>query len=129
MTRDSLRRTSDIVQVGFWGNLMFTRPQSGNIVPGVFTPVLGKHTKSFNLIDTLAIGVDRIQRSFEPMRRQVEIVATDTSQRRQGEVDPLQRRSWTESWRHLGACSRRSVTSDRKSTRLNSSHVEISYAV
>jgi len=38
----------------------------------VFTPVLAKHTKSFNLIDTLAVGVDRIQRSFDPMRRQVE---------------------------------------------------------
>jgi len=38
----------------------------------VFTPVLAKHTKSFNLIDILAVGVDRIQRSFEPMRRQVE---------------------------------------------------------
>lgn len=39
---------------------------------GDFTPVLAKHTKSFNLIDTLAVGVDRIQRSFEPMRQQVE---------------------------------------------------------
>ena len=38
----------------------------------MFTPVLAKHTKSFNLIDTLAVGVDRIQRSFEPMRRQVD---------------------------------------------------------
>ena len=28
---------------------------------GEFTPVLAKHTKSFNLIDTLAVGVDRIQ--------------------------------------------------------------------
>lgn len=46
--------------------------QFGSIVPGVFTPVLAKHTKNFNLIDTLAVGVDRIQRSFEPMRRQVE---------------------------------------------------------
>jgi hypothetical protein len=44
-----------------------------DIVPGVFTPVLAKHTKSFNLIDTLAVGVDRIQRSFEPMRHQVEL--------------------------------------------------------
>jgi hypothetical protein len=44
----------------------------GNIVPGVFTPVLAKHSKSFNLIDTLAVGVDRIQRNFEPMQRQVE---------------------------------------------------------
>ena len=42
------------------------------IVPGVFTPVFAKHSKSFNLIDTLAVGVDRIQRNFEPMQRQVE---------------------------------------------------------
>jgi hypothetical protein len=39
---------------------------------GDFTPVLAKHSKSFNLIDTLAVGVDRIQRNFEPMQRQVE---------------------------------------------------------
>jgi hypothetical protein len=39
---------------------------------GDFTPVLAKHCKSFNLIDTLAVGVDRIQRNFEPMRHQVE---------------------------------------------------------
>ena len=39
---------------------------------GDFTPVLAKHTKSFNLIDTLWVGVDRIQRNFEPMQRQVE---------------------------------------------------------
>jgi hypothetical protein len=38
----------------------------------VFTPVLAKHTKSFNLVDTLSVGVDRIQRDFEPMQRQVE---------------------------------------------------------
>jgi hypothetical protein len=38
----------------------------------VFQPVLAKHTKSFNLIDALSVGVDRIQRNFEPMRRQVE---------------------------------------------------------
>jgi len=34
--------------------------------------LLAKHSKSFNLIDTLAVGVDRIQRNFEPMQRQVE---------------------------------------------------------
>ena len=39
---------------------------------GEFQPVLAKHTKSLNLIDTLSVGVDRIQRNFEPMRRQVE---------------------------------------------------------
>jgi hypothetical protein len=42
------------------------------MVPGVFRPVLAKHTKSFNLVDTLSVGVDRIQRNFEPMQRQVE---------------------------------------------------------
>jgi len=39
---------------------------------GDFTPVLAKHSKSFNLIDTLSVGADRIQRNFEPMQRQVE---------------------------------------------------------
>jgi hypothetical protein len=39
----------------------------------VFAPVLAKHTKSFNLIDTFSVGVDRIQRNFEPMQRQVEL--------------------------------------------------------
>lgn len=38
----------------------------------MFTPVLPKHTKSFNLVDTLSVGVDRIQRNFEPLERQVE---------------------------------------------------------
>jgi hypothetical protein len=46
-------------------------PRFGSIVPGVFTPVLAKHTKSFNLVDTLSVGVDRIQRNFEPLQRQV----------------------------------------------------------
>ena len=54
-----------------WG-LRSAGPESGNIVPGVFRPVLAKHTKSFNLVDTLSVGVDRIQRNFEPMQRQVE---------------------------------------------------------
>ncbi len=39
---------------------------------GDFTPVLAKHTKSFNLVDTLSVGVDHIQRNFEPMQHQVE---------------------------------------------------------
>jgi hypothetical protein len=46
--------------------------QFGNIVPGVFTPVLAKHSKSFSLIDCLSVGVDRMQRNFDPMRKQVE---------------------------------------------------------
>ena len=44
----------------------------GNIVPGVFTPVLATHSKSFSLIDSIAVGVDRIERNFEPVRKQVE---------------------------------------------------------
>ena len=39
---------------------------------GDFTPVLAKHTKHLSLIDILAVGVDRMQRNFEPMRKQVE---------------------------------------------------------
>jgi hypothetical protein len=46
--------------------------ESGNIVTGVFTPVLAKHSKSFSLIDCISVGVDRMQRNFEPMRKQVE---------------------------------------------------------
>jgi len=39
---------------------------------GDFTPVLAKHSKRFSLVDSLAIGVDRIQRNFDPLRKQVE---------------------------------------------------------
>src|SRR3989475_12985010 len=39
---------------------------------GDFTPVLAKHTRRFSLVDALSVGVDRMQRTFEPMRRQVE---------------------------------------------------------
>jgi hypothetical protein len=38
----------------------------------VFTPVLAKHSKSFSLIDCISAGVDRMQRNFEPIRKQVE---------------------------------------------------------
>ena len=52
--------------------MLIRAPRVENIAPGVFTPVLAKHTKSFNLVDTLSVGVDRIQRHFEPLQRQVE---------------------------------------------------------
>lgn len=39
---------------------------------GDFTPVLAKHTKNLSLKDTLSVGVDRMQRSFEPMQNQIE---------------------------------------------------------
>ena len=51
---------------------MLTPRQFGSIVSSAFTPVLAKHSKSFSLIDCISVGVDRMQRSFEPMRKQVE---------------------------------------------------------
>ena len=38
---------------------------------GDFTPVLAKHTKRFSLVDAISVGVDRMQRNFEPMRQQI----------------------------------------------------------
>jgi hypothetical protein len=40
---------------------------------GDFSPVLAKHTKNFSLIDAVSVGVDRMQRNFEPMRHQINI--------------------------------------------------------
>ena len=37
----------------------------------MFAAVLAKRTKRFNFVDTVSVGVDRIQRNFEPMQRQV----------------------------------------------------------
>ena len=34
--------------------------------------MLAKHSKSFALIDCVSVGVDRMQRNFDPMRKQVE---------------------------------------------------------
>jgi hypothetical protein len=39
---------------------------------GNYSPVLAKHSKHFLLEDALSIGVDRMQRNFDPMRQQVE---------------------------------------------------------
>jgi hypothetical protein len=41
-------------------------------VTAVFTPILAKHSKSFSLIDCVSVHVDRMQRSFDPMRKQME---------------------------------------------------------
>jgi hypothetical protein len=45
---------------------------SNMAVAGDFTPLLAKHSKSFSLIDCISVGVDRMQRNFEPMRKHVE---------------------------------------------------------
>lgn len=50
---------------------------------GDFSPVLSKHSKNFNLIDALSVGVDRIQRSFEPLQLTV-------SQWREHEISEVQ---------------------------------------
>ncbi len=34
--------------------------------------MLAKHTKHLSLVGILAVGVDRMQRNFEPMQKQVE---------------------------------------------------------
>jgi hypothetical protein len=39
---------------------------------GDFIPVLAKHSNSFSLVDAISVGVDRMQRNFEPMQTQVE---------------------------------------------------------
>jgi len=38
---------------------------------GDFTPLLRKHTKNFDLIEAVSVGVDKIQRNFEPLSRQI----------------------------------------------------------
>jgi hypothetical protein len=45
---------------------------------GDFKPVLRKHTKAMELTDLMAVGVEKIQRNFDPMARQVEEWRTHT---------------------------------------------------
>jgi hypothetical protein len=40
---------------------------------GDFTPVLAKHSRSMNLIDVVSIGVDKMQRNFDPLKQQIEL--------------------------------------------------------
>jgi hypothetical protein len=51
-------------------NLIFASSEFENIVTGVFTPVLAKPSKSFSLVDCISVGVDWMQRNFEPLRKQ-----------------------------------------------------------
>jgi hypothetical protein len=39
---------------------------------GDFKPLLAKHTKHFDLVESVSIGVDRIQRGFGPLRGSIE---------------------------------------------------------
>lgn len=38
---------------------------------GDFTPVLFKHTRKLELLDVISVGVDRMQRSFAPLKEQI----------------------------------------------------------
>lgn len=38
---------------------------------GEFKPVLAKHSKHFDLEDTITIGIDRVQRYFSPLKEQI----------------------------------------------------------
>jgi hypothetical protein len=40
-------------------------PESETLSPALFTPVLAKRTKGFGLVDTLSVGLDRIQRKLQ----------------------------------------------------------------
>lgn len=40
---------------------------------GDFYPVMAKHTKNFNLLQSLSYGIDEMQRNFEPMVQAVEL--------------------------------------------------------
>ena len=44
---------------------------------GDFMPVLHKHSKRLDLIELVSIGVDKIQRNFEPLKRQIEAWQSD----------------------------------------------------
>ena len=39
---------------------------------GDFRPMLAKHSKHFDLIESVSIGVDRIQRGFQPLREMID---------------------------------------------------------
>jgi hypothetical protein len=41
-------------------------------INGCFTPVLAKHTKHLSLVDILSVAVDRMQRNFDPMKKELE---------------------------------------------------------
>jgi Domain of unknown function (DUF932) len=48
---------------------------------GDFTPILAKHSQRFSLVDAVSIGLDRMQRNFEPLTQQIvnwrEVTVTD----------------------------------------------------
>jgi hypothetical protein len=45
---------------------------------GDFKPMLAKHSKNFDLTESLALGVDRIQRQWTPLREQIDFMRQTT---------------------------------------------------
>jgi hypothetical protein len=43
---------------------------------GDFKPLLAKHSKNFDLIESLSTGVDRIQRGWQPLRERIDFMRT-----------------------------------------------------
>jgi len=41
---------------------------------GDFKPMLAKHSKHFDLVESVSIGVDRIQRGFQPLREKIDLM-------------------------------------------------------
>ena len=56
---------------------------------GDFTPVLAKHSKSLNLVDSISVGVDRMQRNFAPMQKAGGVLAKHGTEHRLSEDDRL----------------------------------------
>jgi hypothetical protein len=67
------RNSDDVVPKSASGKLDITASRIQKHRPRRVTPVLAKHLKSFSLSDCISVGVDRMQRNFEFMRRQVEV--------------------------------------------------------
>ena len=47
----------------------------------MFTPVLAKHSKSLNLLDSISVGVDRMPRNFAPMQKEYVPIADQSLSR------------------------------------------------
>jgi hypothetical protein len=56
---------------------------------GVFRPVLAKHTKSFNLIETLSVGADRIWSVLIDRRCPINGQATQDQAQKDWHVQPV----------------------------------------
>jgi len=65
------KREQQAVPAGMHSRAASVRVSQSRVSRGL-QPLLAKHSKHFSLEDALSIGVDRMQRNFEPMRRQVE---------------------------------------------------------